>query len=46
MPDEVRATLLAYFTWATTGMAAYPESPEDVPGGLRIPRWAWDGPVG
>ncbi|MEZ5092074.1 oxidoreductase [Nocardioides sp.] len=46
VPDDVRATLLAYFTWATAAKSAYPESPEDVPAGLRVPRWAWDGPVG
>jgi hemoglobin len=34
-----------YFAWATTTtMAAYPRSPRDVPAGLRIPRWSWDGP--
>jgi hemoglobin len=33
-----------YFAWATTtSMAAYPESPDDVPTSLRIPRWSWDG---
>jgi hemoglobin len=34
-----------YFTWATTvTMARYHESADDVPGGLHIPRWSWDGP--
>jgi len=38
--------LLDYFTWATmTAMARYPDSPDDVPTGLTIPRWSWDGPV-
>jgi len=33
-----------YFAWATrTTMARYPRSPDDVPGGLTIPRWSWDG---
>ena len=33
-----------YFAWATTtGMARYPDSANDVPAGLRIPRWSWDG---
>ena len=43
--DQVlRQALHDYFAWATTtSMAAYPESPEDVPTGLRIPRWSWDG---
>jgi hemoglobin len=41
----LRATLKAYFRWATTTMAAYPESPDDVPAGMALPRWSWDGPV-
>lgn len=33
-----------YFAWATTTtMARYHESAADVPDGLRIPRWSWDG---
>ena len=36
-----------YFAWAMrTTMAAYPDSPDAVPDGLRIPRWSWDGLVG
>jgi len=42
--DEVRATLHDYFAWATTTIAAYPGSPDDVPAGLSIARWSWDGP--
>lgn len=39
--------LLAYLTWATTTtMARYHRSPDDVPGGLTIPRWSWDGLLG
>jgi hemoglobin len=35
-----------YFVWATTTtMARYHRSPDDVPAGLRIPRWSWDGLV-
>jgi hemoglobin len=35
-----------YFAWATTTtMARYPESADDVPGGLQIPRWSWTGPA-
>jgi hemoglobin len=34
-----------YFAWATTAtMARYHESADDVPDGLRIPHWSWDGP--
>jgi hemoglobin len=33
-----------YFAWATTiNVARYPDSPDDVPDGLPIPRWSWDG---
>ena len=33
-----------YFAWATTvTMARYHESADDVPDGLGIPRWSWDG---
>jgi len=31
-----------YFAWATT-MARYERSADDVPSGLRIPHWSWDG---
>lgn len=44
--DPLRTTLHDYFAWATrTTMAAYPGSPDDVPDGLGIPRWSWDGLV-
>jgi hemoglobin len=40
----VRETLHDYFAWATTTtMADYHESADDVPDGLSIPRWSWDG---
>ena len=42
--DPVRQVLHDYFEWATnTTMSRYPESADDVPGSLRIPRWSWDG---
>jgi hemoglobin len=34
-----------YFAWATTTMSRYPSSADDVPAGLTIPRWSWDGLV-
>jgi hemoglobin len=35
-----------YFAWATTtSVARYPHSKKDVPQGLRIPKWSWDGLV-
>jgi hemoglobin len=46
-PDEgVGRVLHDYFAWATaTSMAAYEESADDVPEGLTIPQWSWDGLV-
>ena len=41
---RLRQVLHDYFAWATTvSMARYPESADEVPDGLRIPRWSWDG---
>ena len=48
LDEEVRLrdTLHDYFAWATTTtMAQYHESADDVPAGMRIPRWSWDGLV-
>jgi hemoglobin len=40
----LRRVLHDYFTWATTSaMAAYPKDANDVPEGLCIPQWSWDG---
>jgi hemoglobin len=42
--DELRRALHDYFAWATTtSMARYHESADDVPDGLTIPHWSWDG---
>ena len=44
--DRLRQALHAYFDWATTtSLALNPESADDVPDGLPIPRWSWDGLV-
>jgi hemoglobin len=44
LTDPVRQVLHDYFAWATTTtMARYPDSEQDVPDGLVIPRWSWDG---
>jgi hemoglobin len=41
---ELAQVLHDYFAWATRAtMDRYPESADDVPGGLTIPRWSWDG---
>ena len=40
----LRQVLHDYFAWATTTtMARYHRSADDVPEGLRIPRWSWNG---
>jgi hemoglobin len=44
--QRLRRALHDYFAWATTGtMARYHHSQEDVPAGLQIPKWSWDGLV-
>ena len=41
---RLRQALHDYFAWATTTtMARYHRSADDVPDGLAIPRWSWDG---
>lgn len=46
-PDDTVATsLAAYFRWSNARMAAHPRSPDDVPDGMPMPRWSFDGPVG
>lgn len=43
---RLRRVLHDYFAWATTTtMAQYHGSADDVPAGLRIPHWSWDGLV-
>jgi len=42
--ERLRQVLHDYFAWATvTTMYRYHESAADVPDGLPIPRWSWDG---
>ena len=44
--ERLRRVLHEYFAWATTTtMARYHHSPDDVPDGLDIPKWSWDGLV-
>jgi hemoglobin len=44
--DRLRQVLHDYFAWATTTtMARYHRSADDVPDGLSIPRWSWEGLV-
>ena len=42
--EPLRQVLHDYFAWATTAtMAAYPDSANEVPDGVAIPHWSWDG---
>jgi hemoglobin len=44
--DPVRHVLHDYFAWATnTTMSRHHDSTDDVPEGLPIPHWSWDGLV-
>ena len=47
LPDDprLRSTLKAYFRWATQTLSAHPGSADNVPSGLALARWSWDGPV-
>jgi hemoglobin len=47
LPDDLRlrATLTAYFRWATERLSGHPVSAADVPDGLAVACWSWDGPV-
>ena len=43
-PAGLRQVLHDYFAWATTTtMSRYHESADEVPLGMSIPRWSWDG---
>src|SRR4051794_6448737 len=45
--DRLRRVLHDYFEWATTTtMSRYHRSPDDVPDGLEMPHWSWDGLAG
>ena len=45
--DQLNRVLHDYFAWATTTtMNQYHRSAADVPDGLRIPHWSWDGLAG
>jgi len=40
----VRQVLHDYFAWASTAtMSRYHDSADEVPDGMSIPRWSWDG---
>ena len=42
--ERLRRVLHDYFAWATTyTMARYHRSADDVPDGMHIPKWSWNG---
>lgn len=44
--ERLRRTLHDYFAWATRGnMSRYHGSPDEVPDGLRLRQWSWEGLV-
>lgn len=44
--ERLRRTLHDYFAWATRGtMGRHHDSPDEVPYGLRLRTWSWDGLV-
>lgn len=44
--ERLRQVLHDYFAWATTTtMSRFHDSADDVPDGLSIPHWSWDGLV-
>lgn len=44
--EELRSVLYDYFAWATTTtMYRCHDSADDVPAGLALPHWSWDGLV-
>jgi hemoglobin len=47
LPDDprLRDSLRSYFRWATGLMTTYSDSADDVPTGLVLRHWSWDGPV-
>jgi hemoglobin len=42
---RLRQVLHDYFAWATTTTMERYRSPDEVPAGLSIPHWSWDGLV-
>lgn len=44
--ERLRQTLVAWFVWGTALLNHHWASPEEVPDGLPLPRWDWDGTEG
>jgi len=47
IPDspELRRTLVAWFRWGIEVMDSHPDTSDDVPDDLPLPRWSWNGLV-
>jgi hemoglobin len=47
LPDdpEFRASLRSYMEWAVGEVMTYSPHDAQVPAGLAVPRWSWDGPA-
>ncbi|WP_091532010.1 group II truncated hemoglobin [Microlunatus soli] len=43
LPPETRGPLADYFRWSTESMMADEQSREDIPDGLPVPKWGFDG---
>lgn len=44
--SRLHRVLHDYFAWTTSvTLSSYPHSADDVPAGLGLPRWSWDGLV-
>lgn len=41
--ERLRLALHDYFAWATGAVGRFHESADDVPDGLPVPRWSWNG---
>ncbi|PUA79397.1 oxidoreductase [Nocardioides currus] len=46
LPGDVRRPLLEWWTAMVAVMSSHPDSADDVPDGLPLPRWTRDGPTG
>jgi hemoglobin len=43
--ERLRRSLHDYFAWTTTTtMSRYHDSADDVPDGLHVTKWSWNGP--
>lgn len=43
--ERLRTALKGYFLWSTAVMSAYSQSATDVPDGLPMLQYSWDGPI-